>query len=147
VFFFERVWGEREERGERREREERGVCFLLHTHFSNYTMWSKYLGTPSNTLFDDLPADYTFFQYFFFFFPFVVFANLYLKHQDTAYLDAENEKYRQVVAWIPLTDVDSHNGALQIVKGGHKLNKCFMHSIFWNFLSASPLHSRKSYLL
>ena len=52
-----------------------------------------------------------------------------LQHQDTAYLDAENEKYSQVVAWIPLTDVDSQNGALQIVKGAHKLGKCFTHCI------------------
>lgn len=68
---------------------------------------------------------------------------IFFKHQDTAYLDAENENYRQVVAWVPLTDVNSQNGALQIVKGGHKLNKCITHSIFYLFL---PSVNKRQYM-
>ena len=50
-------------------------------------------------------------------------------HQDTAYLKAGAERTEQPVAWIPLTDVTRHNGALQMIRGGHKAGAAIRHRL------------------
>ena len=50
-------------------------------------------------------------------------------HQDTAYLQPGAERTEQPVAWIPLTDVTRHNGALQMIRGGHKAGAAIRHRL------------------
>ena len=50
-------------------------------------------------------------------------------HQDTAYLKPGAERTEQPVAWIPLTDVTERNGALQMVRGGHKPGAAIRHRL------------------
>ena len=50
-------------------------------------------------------------------------------HQDTAYLLPGAERTEQPVAWVPLTDVTKHNGALQMVRGGHKAGAVVRHRL------------------
>ena len=41
-------------------------------------------------------------------------------HQDDAYFTPGSEETFKVGAWIPFLDVDTHNGCMQVVRGGHK---------------------------
>ena len=50
-------------------------------------------------------------------------------HQDTAYLKPGAERTEQPVAWVPLTDVTERNGALQMVRGGHKPGAVIRHRL------------------
>ena len=50
-------------------------------------------------------------------------------HQDTAYLKPGAERTEQPVAWVPLTDVTVRNGALQMVRGGHKPGAVIRHRL------------------
>jgi hypothetical protein len=48
-------------------------------------------------------------------------------HQDTAYLAPGAEQTLQPTAWIPLLDVDSTSGTLQVLRGGHRSGKVVRH--------------------
>ena len=50
-------------------------------------------------------------------------------HQDTAYLKPGAERTEQPVAWIPLTDVTRQNGALQVIRGGHRPGAVVPHHL------------------
>ncbi len=50
-------------------------------------------------------------------------------HQDTAYLKEGTEKTTQPAAWIPFLDVDKNNGCMQMIRGGHKINKVLDHKL------------------
>ena len=50
-------------------------------------------------------------------------------HQDTAYLKPGAERTEQPVAWVPLTDVTERNGALQVVRGGHRRGDVIPHHL------------------
>ncbi|XP_072048101.1 uncharacterized protein [Amphiura filiformis] len=48
-------------------------------------------------------------------------------HQDNAYLDPSSQEVLQPTAWIPLLDVNEHNGCLQVARGGHRTGKLAKH--------------------
>ena len=48
-------------------------------------------------------------------------------HQDAAYFTPGMERTLQPVAWIPFIDANSENGALQVVRGGHRSGQVFRH--------------------
>jgi hypothetical protein len=50
-------------------------------------------------------------------------------HQDTAYLAAGSEYTFQPTAWIPLVDANSTNGAMQLIRGGHKHGGVLKHQL------------------
>ena len=50
-------------------------------------------------------------------------------HQDTAYLAAGSESTFQPTAWIPLVDANSTNGAMQVIRGGHKHGGVLKHQL------------------
>lgn len=50
-------------------------------------------------------------------------------HQDTAYLAAGSERTFQPTAWIPLVDANSTNGAMQVIRGGHKHGGVLKHQL------------------
>ena len=50
-------------------------------------------------------------------------------HQDTAYLAAGSENTFQPTAWIPLVDANSTNGAMQVIRGGHKHGGVLKHQL------------------
>ena len=50
-------------------------------------------------------------------------------HQDTAYLKPGAERTEQPVAWVPLTDVTERNGALQVIRGGHRTGSVIPHHL------------------
>ena len=41
-------------------------------------------------------------------------------HQDAAYLDSTADRVLQLTAWTPLLDATTHNGCMQVLKGGHR---------------------------
>ncbi len=50
-------------------------------------------------------------------------------HQDTAYLADGSEATFQPTAWIPLVDANSTNGAMQVIRGGHKHGGVLKHQL------------------
>lgn len=44
-------------------------------------------------------------------------------HQDSHYYGGTTDGFRVITVWIPLVDVDEHNGCLQVIPGSHKLGK------------------------
>lgn len=50
-------------------------------------------------------------------------------HQDTAYLAEGAQSTLQPTAWIPLLDAKAENGTLQVLRGGHKPENVFRHSL------------------
>jgi hypothetical protein len=50
-------------------------------------------------------------------------------HQDTAYLASGSEHTFQPTAWIPFVDANELNGAMQVVRGGHRSGKVFPHHL------------------
>lgn len=50
-------------------------------------------------------------------------------HQDAAYLSPGADRTFQPTAWIPLLDADETNGTLQVVRGGHKIERLVRHQL------------------
>ena len=50
-------------------------------------------------------------------------------HQDTAYLASGVERTLQPTAWIPFLDANPTNGAIQVVRGGHKPGRVMRHRL------------------
>ena len=50
-------------------------------------------------------------------------------HQDTAYVSEGSEKTPQPTAWIPFLNADAINGALQLMRGGHRSGQVFPHHL------------------
>ena len=50
-------------------------------------------------------------------------------HQDSAYLKDGAEKTMQPAAWIPFLDVNSKNGCMQVVSGGHDPSRVLEHKL------------------
>ena len=50
-------------------------------------------------------------------------------HQDTAYLQTGSERIPQITTWIPLFDVALEHGPLVFIKGAHKQQTVYKHSL------------------
>ncbi len=50
-------------------------------------------------------------------------------HQDTAYLLPGADRTGEPVAWIPPTNVTAENGALQVIRGGHRAGSVIAHHL------------------